>query len=349
MSGYDSVPSDLLAWYDANRRDLPWRARPGERINPYWVWLSEIMLQQTTVVTVIPYFEKFLSRWPTLNDLAAAPLDDILKAWAGLGYYARARNLHKCATTLSSEFGGQFPGTEAALLQLPGIGKYTGAAIAAIAFGMPATVVDGNVERVMARLFAVEEPLPGAKKTLYEHAQSLTPETRPGDYAQAVMDLGATVCTPRSPTCSICPLEQSCAARRQGNASALPARAPKAVRPTRYGTAYWLERKGPDGPEVLLRRRPEKGLLGGMMEIPSTPWREATEPQSNDSRIADAEWQPVEGGVIHVFTHFRLELTIERGVLAVGQPVEGQWTNIDDLEGEALPSVMRKVVAQVLR
>lgn len=348
MSGYDSVPSDLLAWYDANRRDLPWRARPGERVNPYWVWLSEIMLQQTTVVTVIPYFEKFLSRWPTLRDLAAAPLDDILKAWAGLGYYARARNLHKCAGVLTSDHGGRFPGSEAALLQLPGIGKYTGAAIAAIAFDIPATVVDGNVERVTARLFAVEEPLPGAKKILYERAQSLTPETRPGDYAQAVMDLGATVCAPRSPNCSICPLQQPCAARRLGNASTLPARAPKAVRPTRYGTAYWLEREGPDGREVLLRRRPEKGLLGGMMEIPSTPWREATEHPSHDPRIADAAWQSVDGGVSHVFTHFRLELAIERGVVDVGQAAEGQWTKIDDLEGEALPSVMRKVVAQVL-
>ena len=348
MPDDQSVPSILLAWYDANRRDLPWRARPGQSINPYWVWLSEIMLQQTTVVTVTPYFEKFLSRWPRLDDLAVAPLDDILKAWAGLGYYARARNLHKCAGIIADEHGGQFPRTEAALLQLPGIGRYTGAAIAAIAFDQPATAVDGNVERVMARLFAVDDPLPGAKKALYDRAQSLTPEARPGDYAQAVMDLGATVCTPRSPSCSICPLENLCAARRQGLAEALPARLPKEKRPTRYGTAYWLEREGPGGREVLLRRRPEEGLLGGMMEIPSTPWREGPGARDGDPGIFAAEWQAVDGGVSHVFTHFRLELSIERGVLALDQPADGHWTRIEDLEDEALPSVMRKVVARVL-
>ena len=348
MPIYDSVPSELLAWYDTNRRDLPWRARSGEPINPYWVWLSEIMLQQTTVVTVVPYFEKFIARWPTLYDLAAAPMDDILKTWAGLGYYARARNLHKCAAVVAGEHSGRLPGTEAALLQLPGIGKYTAAAIAAIAFDLPATVVDGNVERVMARLFAVEKPLPGAKTTLYDHADSLTPGERPGDYAQAVMDLGALVCTPRSPSCSICPLAESCVARRLGIARALPARAPKAARPTRYGTAYWLEREGPDGSEVLLRRRPEKGLLGGMMEIPSSPWQEAGGSRVDEDPISGAEWRTVDGCVVHIFTHFRLELSIKRGVIADSQFVEGKWTRIEDLKGEALPSVMRKIVAQVL-
>lgn len=348
MPNFDSVPSDLLAWYDANRRDLPWRAQPGEQADPYRVWLSEIMLQQTTVVTVVPYFAKFLSRWPTLKNLAAAPLDDILKAWAGLGYYARARNLHKCAAAVAKECGGRFPETEKELLALPGIGRYTAAAIVAIAFGRPATVVDGNVERVMARLFAVDKPLPAAKKPLYEHAQSLAPEKRPGDYAQAVMDLGATVCTPRSPACSLCPLAHLCAARGKGIAETLPARAPKAERPTRYGTVYWLEREGPRGREVLLRKRPEKGLLGGMTEIPSTPWREAAADVEDESGIAAAEWRGVDGGVSHVFTHFRLELSIERGVLQDGHHIDGMWTKIDDLDGEALPSVMRKVVARVL-
>ncbi len=265
----------ILAWYDRHRRDLPWRAKPGERADPYAVWLSEIMLQQTTVPTVGPYFRRFLARWPRVQDLAAASLDEVLTEWQGLGYYARARNLHKCAEVVARDHGGRFPDTEEGLLELPGIGAYTAAAIAAIAFDRKATVVDGNVERVMARLNAEATPLPAAKPILRDYAAHFTPGKRAGDYAQAVMDLGATVCTPRQPKCLLCPWSEACAARAEGIAETLPRRAAKAEKPTRRGIAFWLTREGDEGREVLLRRRPEKGLLGGMMEVPSTPWRDA--------------------------------------------------------------------------
>ncbi|HYU11045.1 MAG TPA: A/G-specific adenine glycosylase, partial [Stellaceae bacterium] len=261
-------PAALLAWYDRHRRDLPWRSPAGTRADPYRVWLSEIMLQQTTVVTVAPYFDRFVARWPDIRALAAASLDEVLHEWQGLGYYARARNLHACARAVVARHGGYFPENPAQLRALPGIGDYTAAAIAAIAFDHGSAAVDGNVERVVARLFAVVEPLPAAKPRLKALATALVPARRAGDFAQAMMDLGATLCTPRRPRCVLCPWREACAARAAGIADNLPARLDKPERPWRYGVVFWLSRG--DG-AVLLRRRPEKGLLGGMIELPSTP------------------------------------------------------------------------------
>jgi A/G-specific adenine glycosylase len=342
----------LLAWYDRHARTLPWRAPPGERADPYGVWLSEVMSQQTTVAAVKPYYETFLRRWPTVEALAAADLDEVLQAWAGLGYYARARNLHACARKVASDYGGRFPETAAALKQLPGIGDYTAAAIAAIAFDEPAAVVDGNVERVMARRFAVEEPLPDAKRRLRALAGRLTPDVRPGDYAQAVMDLGATVCTVRQPRCMVCPWSDDCAGRLAGIAESLPRRAPKAERPTRHGAAFWIS----DGTgAVLLRRRPEKGLLGGMMEVPSTEWGEA--PPSLDAARQAApfavEVEALPGLVRHTFTHFHLELAVLAGQTGGTNPEipddEGIWVAVERLGEQALPSLMRKVAAHALQ
>lgn len=333
----------LLGWYDRHRRRLPWRAAAGERADPYRVWLSEIMLQQTTVATVGPYFARFLERWPTIGELARAELDEVLHAWQGLGYYARARNLHRCAGVVATEHGGRFPDTEAALLRLPGVGAYTAAAIAAIAFDRPAAVMDGNVERVVARLFAVEEPLPAIKPRLRRLVAEIAPGVRPGDFAQAMMDLGATVCTPRRPRCMACPLAGSCEARARGIAEELPRRAPKAERPTRRGVAFWTER--PDG-AILLRRRPENGLLGGMMEIPSTEWVEDEAPAPLPAAPVEADWRPLPGKVRHTFTHFHLELGIVAGRAASDQPAPAgsRWVALDRLGDHALPSVMKKVV-----
>jgi A/G-specific adenine glycosylase len=340
------LAAPLLAWYDRHRRRLPWRALPDERSDPYKVWLSEIMLQQTNVATVAPYFAAFLKRWPDVRALAAAPLDDVLHAWQGLGYYARARNLHACARAVVEHHCGLFPGEEAALRELPGIGAYTAAAIAAIAFDRRATAMDGNVERVIARLHAVETPLPEAKPELYRLAAALTPERRAGDYAQAMMDLGATVCTPRNPKCVLCPWHAACRAHAAGIAATLPAKRAKAVRPTRRGIAFWVVRA--DG-GILLRRRPERGLLGGMMEIPSTPWRPQRWSVAAATAAAPvaAEWQALPGIVRHVFTHFALELEVWRG-RAAGTP-EGIWVQFDRLGDYALPSVMKKVVEHAVR
>jgi A/G-specific adenine glycosylase len=260
-------PTDLLAWYDLHHRKLPWRAPPGQRADPYRVWLSEIMLQQTTVKMVAPYYARFLARWPDLAALAAAPLDDILKNWAGLGYYARARNLHACARVVAERHGGEFPASEAELRALPGIGAYTAAAIAAIAFEAFATPVDGNIERVIARLYAVETPLPAAKPEISRLARALTPPRRAGDFAQAMMDLGATICTPKNPTCALCPWNQCCVAQAQGEAETYPRRVPKREGDLRRGAAFVARRA--DG-FILMRTRPEKGLLGGMTEVPTT-------------------------------------------------------------------------------
>lgn len=347
MSQQHPTASALLAWYDRHRRVLPWRAAPGEAADPYRVWLSEVMLQQTTVAAVAPYFNAFLDRWPSVDALAAAPLDDVLHAWAGLGYYARARNLHKCAQLVAGWRGGVFPDTEEGLRELPGVGGYTAAAIAAIAFGRPAVVVDGNVERVMARLFAVTEPLPGAKAELKRRAASLSPIERPGDYAQAAMDLGATICTPRRPACSLCPWSAPCAARGQGIADQLPARAVKAERPIRRGVAFWTVRKG-DG-AVLLRRRAETGLLGGMMEVPSTEWRAEPWAAGEAARHAPlaAEWTALPGVVRHTFTHFHLELEVVAARSATAMPA-GVWCPLDRLGEFALPTVMKKIVRHAL-
>jgi A/G-specific adenine glycosylase len=336
----------LLTWYDRHRRTLPWRAPPGERTVPYLVWLSEIMLQQTTVATVGDYYRRFVKRWPTVEALAAAPLDDVLSAWAGLGYYARARNLHACARAVA-ERGGRFPEDEAGLRALPGIGPYTAAAIRAIAFDHKASAVDGNVERVIARLEAIETPLPDAKIEITARAAELVPDQRAGDYAQAMMDLGATVCTPRKPLCVICPLSRSCRALKLGIAETLPRRSPKAEKPTRRGLAFVLARK--DG-AVLLRKRPPKGLLGGMDEVPSSPWREGKFNPAD--ALADppvpARWTLLDGLVRHTFTHFHLELSVARATATTDRLATlvpgGAWCTLDLLDDRALPTVMRKVI-----
>ena len=337
----------LLTWYDRHRRTLPWRAPAGERTAPYLVWLSEIMLQQTTVATVGDYYRRFVKRWPTVEALADAPLDDVLSAWAGLGYYARARNLHACARAVAEQHGGRFPEDEAGLRALPGIGPYTAAAIRAIAFDHKASAVDGNVERVIARLEAIETPLPDAKIEITARAAELVPAQRAGDYAQAMMDLGATVCTPRKPLCVICPLSRNCLALKRGIAEILPRRSPKALKPTRRGLAFVLARK--DG-AVLLRKRPPKGLLGGMDEVPSSPWREGR--FSPADALADppvpARWTLLDGLVRHTFTHFHLELSVARATATTDRLatlVPGSaWCTLDLLDDRALPTVMRKVI-----
>ncbi len=348
------VSAKLLKWYDANARELPWRVTPGSAAtpDPYRVWLSEIMLQQTTVATVTPYFGDFMARWPDVTALAAADMDDVLHAWQGLGYYARARNLLKCARVVADELGGRFPETEAELRRLPGIGPYTAAAIAAIAFGLRATPVDGNIERIVARLYMIETPLPDAKGEIKACAERLTPARRPGDFAQAMMDLGATLCRPKAPDCARCPLSTDCRARRAGTAEAYPRRLPKAPRPTRLGVVYWLERA--DG-AVMVRRREEQGLLGGMMEFPSTPWTEAVPDDgmvSEHAPVATA-WRPLAGEVEHVFTHFRLVLRVLKGQAGNGKAGNrgltdnARWCRPDDFGTLALPTVMKKVARLV--
>ncbi|MFQ5983988.1 MAG: A/G-specific adenine glycosylase [Alphaproteobacteria bacterium] len=340
-------PADLLAWYDRHRRDLPWRAPPRVRPDRYRVWLSEVMLQQTTVAAVVPYFQAFVDRWPDLEDLAAAPLDDVLHTWQGLGYYARARRLHECARLICSRHGGRFPETEAALQSLPGIGPYTAAAITAIAFDRKATVVDGNVERVVARVFGVETPLPAARPRLKALAAALTPDKRPGDYAQAMMDLGATVCTPKAPACGRCPWAGTCVARARGIADLLPRRAAKAARPRRHGVAFWTVRG--DG-AILLRRRPERGLLGGMMEVPSTSWREALWTMAEARREAPvrARWRRLPGTVRHGFTHFELALTVVAARVGTGARAAGVWCRPERLGEQALPTLTKKVARHAL-
>ncbi len=338
-----TLAAALLAWYDAHGRDLPWRAPPGTRPDPYRVWLSEIMLQQTTVATVGPYFAEFLRRWPRLEDLAQAPLDDVLHAWQGLGYYARARNMLRAAQELTARHGGVFPQEEAALLKLPGIGPYSAAAIAAIAFGQPATILDGNVERVIARLRLVETPLPAAKEELRRLAGEITPADRPGDYAQAIMDLGATICTPRKPACALCPWRGACRAHRAGVQALLPKKSPKPERPLRHGIAYWAARG--DG-QILLRRRPEKGLLGGLMEIPTSDWRDAPWKPAAARREAPAKasWQALPGMVSHGFTHFRLEIRVYTGKVDGRAKPDGIWCPPETFADQALSTLSRKII-----
>ena len=341
----------LLAWYDRHHRVLPWRAPPGgpHRTDPYHVWLSEIMLQQTTVAAVKDYFLKFTHAWPDVHALAAAELDDVLKAWAGLGYYARARNLHKCARRISEDHGGAFPRSAAELQKLPGIGPYTAGAIAAIAYDEPNAAVDGNVERVLARYYGIETPLPDAKPEIKDRAQALVPGARAGDFAQALMDLGATICAPRKANCLICPWSDGCRGRELGIAETLPRKAPKKSKPTRYGTCFWVERG--DG-AVLLRRRPERGLLGGMMEIPSTEWSETPPVDPSAAAPVRAQWRDLKRTVRHTFTHFHLELEIwsAEANMNSGQLPDAnlRWIARAELGTEALPSVMRKVCAAVL-
>jgi A/G-specific adenine glycosylase len=340
-------PADLLAWYDRHRRRLPWRAEPGELADPYRVWLSEIMLQQTTVKAVAPYFARFLDRFPTVVDLAAAPLDDVLKLWAGLGYYARARNLHACAVAVAERHGGDFPDTEAGLLDLPGIGPYTAAAIAAIAFDRHAAPVDGNIERVLARLFAVQDELPGAKPVFRKLAADFAPLARAGDFAQAMMDLGATICTPKKPACVLCPWSDACIAGMRGDAEDFPRKADRREGQLRRGAAFVVRRA--DG-HLLVRTRPAKGLLGGMTEVPNSDWSHGFDDASaldHAPRLAKAKFKRVPGQVRHVFTHFPLELLVyvARVPDNAKPPAGMRWVPAADVAGEALPNLMRKVVA----
>ncbi|MFC5584049.1 A/G-specific adenine glycosylase [Nitratireductor kimnyeongensis] len=339
--------SPLLAWYDRHHRSLPWRTPPDETKlgvlpDPYRVWLSEVMLQQTTVGAVKRYFEAFTDAWPTVEALAASHSDEVMKAWAGLGYYSRARNLKKCAETVASEYSGRFPDTEAGLKALPGIGDYTAAAIAAIAFNRPAAVVDGNIERVITRLYAMETPLPQAKPEIRALVAKAMPQHRPGDFAQAMMDLGATICTPRKPACVLCPITEDCAARRKGIAERFPLKAPKKEKPTRIGAAFVAMRS--DG-SVLLRKRPASGLLGGMAEVPGSHWT-ARQDGVSDVTAAPfpAAWRP-SGSIHHVFTHFALELFVFKAEFPrTASPGDGWWSSPDALPGEALPTVMKKVI-----
>lgn len=339
--------ADVLQWYDVHRRTLPWRAPVGATAEPYAVWLSEIMLQQTTVATVGPYYTDFMAKWPTVNDLARASLDDVLVAWQGLGYYARARNLHKCAGVVAADYDGVFPRSESELRKLPGIGPYTAAAVAAIAFDLPAVPVDGNIERVTARVFAIDAPLPGAKPIISDAASGFVDPHRPGDFAQAMMDLGATVCTPSSPKCSICPVVGRCQGQISGIADRLPVKAAKKKRPERCAVVYWLTT--PSG-KVLLRKRPENGLLGGMSEFPSTPWIEGGWPSAAEIQNlapTTAEWTHLSGEAVHVFTHFRLSLRVVTATVAEEQ-IDGMWALPEEFGEYALPTVMKKIVRLVM-
>ena len=342
---------DLLDWYDRHHRDLPWRVSPpmaarGIKADPYRVWLSEVMLQQTTVQAVKPYFANFLARWPTVKDLAAAPSEDVMAAWAGLGYYARARNLKKCAEAVAADHAGVFPDTEEGLKSLPGIGDYTAAAVAAIAFNRQAAVMDGNVERVISRLYAIATPLPAGKPLMKQKVALLTPADRPGDFAQAMMDLGATICTPKRPACSLCPFRDACEALRLHDPEKFPVKAAKKDKPVRVGAAFIaVTAEG----EILLRRRIESGLLGGMTEVPTTGWTARIDGATGtDAAPFAADWQP-SGTVTHVFTHFELRLSIYR--VAIADPIEindGWWEPVTNLEAQALPTIMKKAIAAAI-
>jgi A/G-specific adenine glycosylase len=342
MPDTDALPRILLDWYDVHAREMPWRVGPVQRKagvlpDPYRIWMSEIMLQQTTVATVRDYFQRFVARWPTVRNLAAAQDADVMGEWAGLGYYARARNLLKCARAVVNEHGGVFPADHAALLKLPGIGPYTAAAVSSIAFDLRHTVLDGNVERVMARLYDIHTPLPAAKPALMARADALTPSNRPGDYAQAVMDLGATICSPKSPACGICPWRDPCAARAAGSQGELPKKTPKKPKPVRHGTIYLAQRA--DG-AWLLETRPDKGLLGGMLGWPGSHWVYASEPLPLGTPPLDADWQTLAGEVRHTFTHFHLILTVKRAT--VPQDATGTFVPPDQFRPSDLPTVMRK-------
>lgn len=322
----------MLAWFADHRRPLPWR----ENRTPYRVWLAEVMLQQTTVATATSYFERFVEQFPTVHDLAGAPLDHVLNLWQGLGYYNRARNLHKCAAEVSKRHGGRFPQTAEELQKLPGIGPYTSAAIASIAFDSPAPVVDGNIERVLSRLFAIKTTLPKSKEKIKTYAAKLTPQKQSGDYAEAMMDLGATICTPQNPKCLLCPVNDLCKARAEGMEAQLPKKEKKKPRPEKTGTAYAFV--APDG-SVLIRKRPEKGLLAGLWELPHTGWERDNlplEPLQKGQKI---------GRIRHVFTHFGLELDVEKVQCAEKpNPTEGEWVKPEDFKDYAFSTLMKKAI-----
>lgn len=344
MTASRPISARLLEWYDHNARALPWRVPPGAEdigsaADPYSVWLSEIMLQQTTTAHAAPYFAAFLERWPTVEALAAAPEEDVMAAWAGLGYYSRARNLIACARAVA-ELGG-FPDTEEELRKLPGLGAYTAAAVAAIAFGKRAVVIDANVERVVARLFAIGVPLPGGKAAIRQATEAITPHQRAGDFAQAMMDLGATICSTRNPKCLLCPLTGDCTGRKQGDPTRYPVKAAKKIRPSRAGTVFWIERPDKDGAKVWLVRRPGKGMLGGMRALPDDGWN-ARADGSGDAPLPGG-WRA--GGLIrHGFTHFDLELGLaiyagdQWGKLAG----EGEWWPVGAIGAAGLPTVFAK-------
>jgi len=345
----ESFHSNLLCWYDRNARQLPWRIDPeqsksGVLPDPYHIWLSEVMLQQTTVASVKAYFEKFVSLWPTVNDLAAANQEDVMKAWAGLGYYSRARNLKKCADEVAKNFGGHFPKTQEELIKLPGVGPYTSAAIASIAFQNKAAVVDGNVERVVTRYSANSTPMPDAKADCTTFMDAETPEDRPGDFAQAMMDLGATICTPRNPTCALCPVKDDCKAHAQGTMLSFPVKAPKKVKPNRVGAAFVLQRA--DG-AVWLCKRPDKGLLASMSGVPTTDWTARIDGAlGSHAGPIEADWA-FKGKIKHTFTHFHLELEVWH-VMGPAPDNHGWWVDEKNLAFEALPTVMKKVIMAAL-
>ena len=333
-----SVAERLLDWYDRNHRSLPWRSPPGTAApDPYRVWLSEVMLQQTQVASVRPYFEAWTARWPSFAALAAADDADVMAAWAGLGYYARARNLLACARVVAAR--GGLPDTESDLRKLPGIGDYTAAAIAAIAFGRRAVVVDANVERVVSRLFAIAEPLPGARPAIRAATDTITPDARAGDFAQAMMDLGSMVCTARSPRCLLCPLREDCAAYAMGTPDAFPIKAVKKAKPQRFGTLFWAERDG----RVLLVRRPDKGMLGGMRALPTGPWSDS-DPGTEGAPFA-ADWRAI-GLVRHGFTHFDLACTVMVAD-AVDDTAQGEWWPVADLEAAGMPTLFARAITVV--
>lgn len=343
MQGGGDIARKLLDWYDANARNLPWRAPPGaNRANPYHVWLSEIMLQQTTVAAVKPYFAKFTARWPDITALAAAQEADILAAWAGLGYYARARNLVKCARAIAADHDGQFPQNEQALRALPGIGDYTAAAIAAIAFGERAVVVDANVERVVARLFMIDAPLPNARKLIRAKTDSITPQSRSGDFAQAMMDLGSSLCRAKDAQCKACPLIDDCLAGQNGEALNFPVKKPKAVKPVRQGKAYWIEKNG----AVWLVKRPDKGMLGGMRALPDNGWRAGSD--GDMPPPISGPWSITGEPVIHHFTHFtvHLQLHIYAGpadnIELPSDNQNGEWWPVNRLDDAGLPTLFAK-------
>lgn len=347
------IASPLLAWYDAHGRDLPWRSKGGKRPDPYHVWMSEVMLQQTTVPTVKGYFDRFITRWPTVVDLAKADQEQVLGEWAGLGYYARARNLYKCAGVVADHYKGIFPDDEVALKSLPGIGDYTAAAISAIAFNSKAAPVDGNIERVYSRLFRIKTPLPKLKSEIKTVMDRTLPtkdnNERYGDYAQALMDLGSGVCKAKTPLCADCPLSGICQGFAKGDAATYPVKVPKKAKPTRYALAFWLTDGNANMNKGYFEVRPEKGLLGGMLGVPCSTWD--TNPIDAVADLAHAptvaDWKKLEGLVKHTFTHFHLELTVYHANSGEGKNLPGKWLDLSKLKGEAIPTVMMKVVKHV--
>lgn len=343
------ISDKLLEWYDKHHRTLPWRISPadgkaGVLPDPYHVWLSEIMLQQTTVTAVKPYYEKFLKLWPSVSDLAETNSDSVMQAWAGLGYYSRARNLKKCAEFIQTEYHGRFPDNEAELIKLSGVGPYTAAAIASIAFQQPVAVVDGNIERVFARLFEIDTPLPQAKVPIKEKVAEHLSKTRPGDFAQGLMDLGSSICTPKRPNCLLCPLQGICQASKRGTQETYPIKAPKKAKPKREGAAFVIEDK--DG-AIFLQKRPETGLLGGMSQVPTTDWN-SNQDGATDPKAApiEASWQD-KGQIRHVFTHFELTLMVYHVIIDKRPTLDGWWSAPNQIANEALPNLMKKVVTAV--